>query len=359
MPKRHAIWLLLAIMLGLPSPGLSAAEAPKRYSAEVVAKAEKVLADAGLRRSGQGIVATDLAQVTRAIAALSKPRRALAAAIQQQRRSEQLVAQVEAEIQATDLQTNELNIRLAQPNIDVRTNNRLVAMINTSRTKLGQLKDRQQMLQDQVGKDRRAVLEAKTEYADAIRAVRQDFNELQAAMEQSIDDPQVSIACKVFAAEYDTPAEIDIGYLLAATDRKLREWEKEITEEAITLQVNPQGSLTLDVTIGQQRIEMVLDSGASMIILPARLAEQVGVEVPADAGRVRLMLADGSEIPARRVMLEHVRVGPFEAQQVAAAVVQADRNAAPALLGMSFLENFKFEIDKANRTLKLLEVNQP
>ena len=52
-----------------------------------------------------------------------------------------------------------------------------------------------------------------------------------------------------------------------------------------------------------------------------------------------------------------VRVGEFEAENVDAAVLDAVATDAEPLLGMSFLGNFKFEINTSAKTLKMLRVN--
>ena len=57
------------------------------------------------------------------------------------------------------------------------------------------------------------------------------------------------------------------------------------------------------------------------------------------------------------ITIPKLRVGEFEAEDVAAAVLQTTAPGAEPLLGMSFLENFRFEINAAERTLKMLRVD--
>jgi clan AA aspartic protease (TIGR02281 family) len=68
-------------------------------------------------------------------------------------------------------------------------------------------------------------------------------------------------------------------------------------------------------------------------------------------------VANGDTIAARGVILPRVRIGEFEVQNVDAAVLEAAADTAEPLLGMSFLDHFKFEINAADRTLKMLRVN--
>lgn len=69
------------------------------------------------------------------------------------------------------------------------------------------------------------------------------------------------------------------------------------------------------------------------------------------------LFADGREIPGRAVTLAQVSVGQFEAEKVEPAVLDAVAINAEPLLGISFLGNFKFEIDTADKSLKLLRVS--
>ncbi len=126
--------------------------------------------------------------------------------------------------------------------------------------------------------------------------------------------------------------------------------------ENIPLEVTDNGSLYVNVLIGGKNLRMVLDSGASVLSLSKAVADELGITIPADAPRLQLVMADGRSIPGRAVDLASVRIGPFEATNVRAAILDLAGIDAEPLLGMSYLSNFKFEIDTASKTLKLLRV---
>ena len=71
---------------------------------------------------------------------------------------------------------------------------------------------------------------------------------------------------------------------------------------------------------------------------------------------IKLLLADGRTISAHGVTLPRVRIGEFEAEDVEAAVLDDVSIQAEPLLGMSFLGNFKFEIDTQQKRLKMLRI---
>jgi aspartyl protease family protein len=57
------------------------------------------------------------------------------------------------------------------------------------------------------------------------------------------------------------------------------------------------------------------------------------------------------------VKLASVRVGKFTAENVECVVLGEQAINAPPLLGMSFLGQFKFELDAAQSLLKLVKVD--
>ena len=70
-----------------------------------------------------------------------------------------------------------------------------------------------------------------------------------------------------------------------------------------------------------------------------------------------MQLADGREIEGRLMKLTSVRVGKFTVENVECAVLAPEATMAEPLLGMSFLENFKFEIDAAAKKLNMIKVS--
>jgi clan AA aspartic protease (TIGR02281 family) len=117
-------------------------------------------------------------------------------------------------------------------------------------------------------------------------------------------------------------------------------------------------TLMVQVMIGdaEEPLEMVVDSGASIISLPGDAAARLNVKIPADAPELTLSLADGRQITAYRVLLDRVRLGPFEAKKVEAAILGPEADGADPLLGMSFLGQFNFRINSAEQKLSMTDV---
>lgn len=334
--------------------GVAAEPAP--YSPEVVAKADQVLAEFGLRRSGLSIVAIEASEIQRLLLGLGKPRKSLRGMADALAQSEQQLATAEMEFRVADAQNAQWNLQLAQPGIDVRTNNRIVGLINANQTRLRQLTDLQDSLRTTIQQRRKELADAEASYAEVVLAARQDLKRLRETLQPLIDHPQLAIALKVHATNHRTPPTIDLESLLGTVDRKLGQIEAEIFRETIPLDVSSVGALSVNVGINDQNVPMLLDGGAALTVLPADLARRLGVTVPADALPVRLVLADGKTLMARSAVIPTVRVGGFEAEKVAAAVLDPGSEIAHPLLGMSFLGKFKFEIDSAAKELRLLRV---
>ncbi len=327
-----------------------------KYSPDVVAKADKILEQAGLKRSGKTIRGTGTTAVSRAITTLSRQRRELRIVHQDWKQASERATAIRQELKRLDLQQGELNLQLARvAGRDTAANNRIVGLIEAARSKMRVLADDEQRAKSDAAEKRVALNEAESKYAETVLAIRRDFNTAKKELATSLADSQVQVALQVMHQNFDTPADLNAAAVMVTLDKRIEKIEQEIFSESIPLDVQS-GSLYVNVVVGNKTARMVVDSGASLISLPSKTAAELGIQVPIDARELRLVMADGRSIPGRRVTLERVRVGEFEAEDVDAAVLDPTAIGAEPLLGMSYLGNFKFEIDAAEKTLKMLRV---
>ncbi len=339
-----------------PSPNdPSPKDEPKRYAPEVVAKAEEVFKAAGLRRSGKTIQATETSSLSRALTTIVRDKREVRMKYQEWKRGADQIAAIRLQLKQITAQDVDLNLRLAQvaPG-DTETQNRIIGLINASRAKAQLLIAQRTELKKTVGDLRGQLNDIEAAYAEKTLAIRSDYDKLRDKLDKVLQDKTTGIAVHVMHVNFQTPKSITADSILAAVDKRIAKIESEVFSETIPLHVRG-GAMYVDVVVGKKATRMVVDSGASMITMPAKTATELGIDVPLDASPMKLVLADGSSIDGRHVVLPRVRIGEFEAENVAAAVLDAGNKAEP-LLGMSFLGNFKFEIDKAKRSLKLLRV---
>ncbi|MDD5692600.1 MAG: retropepsin-like aspartic protease [Candidatus Omnitrophica bacterium] len=121
----------------------------------------------------------------------------------------------------------------------------------------------------------------------------------------------------------------------------------------------PQGAHVMVETLLNKKVKanLVLDTGASLVLLSANIANSLGINTNSRGGdTVELVMADGSKVRARKITLESVSVQEAEVKSVAAAILPQNAGAAvpgDGLLGMSFLNKFNFKIDQNNKKLTL------
>lgn len=118
-------------------------------------------------------------------------------------------------------------------------------------------------------------------------------------------------------------------------------------------------SMLVDVVINETiATKMILDTGASIVILNNSFAEKLGVDISERARDViQVRVADGRNVLARMVMLKSVKVGDDEVRDVVAAILIEGKTAnVGGLLGMSFLKYFNFHINYSSMRMSLEKI---
>lgn len=352
--RRLPIACLAIISLFL---GVVAADEPKngKYSPEVVAKANKILQEHSLRRSGRQIQAMGTTPVTRGITGLSREKRELRLMQKDWDAGGVRLTTLRQQLQQLKQQRTDLSLQLTRVAGDTTANNRIVGLLNVNKNQMEQVVAEREKTKATMAAKRAVLSEAESKYAEKILVIRKQFTLLESAVQDALSDDQVAIALRVMNVNFDTPATLTTDQVLAALNKRVERIEQEVFSENIPLQVENR-SMYVNVVVGNKTTRMVVDSGASLICLPARIAAELGVAIPANAPQMELVVANGDRIGARGVILPRVRIGEFEVENVDAAILDAAADTAEPLLGMSFLDHFKFEINAADRSLKMLRV---
>lgn len=102
-----------------------------------------------------------------------------------------------------------------------------------------------------------------------------------------------------------------------------------------TLERESNGHFFANVMLNGQRIRMLVDSGASMIVINEGDARALGLNPPPSAYTGRAMTANG-EVDYAPVRIASVRIGDVERIDVPAGVMRGNSLGQP-LLGQSFL----------------------
>ena len=101
------------------------------------------------------------------------------------------------------------------------------------------------------------------------------------------------------------------------------------------------------------RLRFIVDTGASIVVIPPAVARQAGLDV-LHAPRIRMQTANG-EVRAPLVRLARLRVGDLVVRDVRAAVQDVGGDGRMGLLGMNVLGRFVMKVDREHRVLLLEE----
>lgn len=101
------------------------------------------------------------------------------------------------------------------------------------------------------------------------------------------------------------------------------------------------------------RVQFLIDTGASMVVLPISMAETLGYGDD-DLTEIILQTANG-EVSGWTGTLRSVEVGRAVARDIAVAFVDDERLGRNRLLGMSFLGRFVVTIDDAANMMSLVQ----
>ncbi|HEY0846068.1 MAG TPA: TIGR02281 family clan AA aspartic protease [Noviherbaspirillum sp.] len=102
---------------------------------------------------------------------------------------------------------------------------------------------------------------------------------------------------------------------------------------SVTLNADGRGHYVVQGQINGGTVRMLLDTGATTIALPASEATRLGIDYK--SGRPAYVSTANGTVPAYRIMLNTVKVGDIEINQVEALV--QEQGLPFILLGMSFL----------------------
>lgn len=152
----------------------------------------------------------------------------------------------------------------------------------------------------------------------------------------------------VLAVEKDrATVEIDGKRRVLVQGQHYRAAAPASSRQRVTLAADARGHFIAEGTVNGAPVRFLVDTGASMIALPARDAQRLGLDYRKGA-RGMASTAAGS-VPVYRVSLDSVRLGGIELSAVEAMVIEQGLDIA--LLGMSFLN--RLEMQREGQTMTL------
>jgi aspartyl protease family protein len=128
-----------------------------------------------------------------------------------------------------------------------------------------------------------------------------------------------------------------VGELVPGTAMTVEQSSGGLTEVRIRKRLD--GHFTAKVRVNGRPISMIVDTGASSIVLRPEDAEKAGIDTKALTYRVPVLTANGRAMAAR-IRLDKVAIGPLDRKGVDALVAQPGA-LTQSLLGMSFLSRLR------------------
>lgn len=323
---------------------------------QVPAAARSAFEGAGLKVSSLGLAFPEEQELSKAVKDTLSNKKKLVLADRERFGQENKLEEIKAQIEALNQRHTLLSTQLANVT-DTLTNNRLVGELNALEGLIRTGSTQQQKQQDAVKTSRGKASDIREEFVVELLGMRELADKVVRRWETAAADPALKKALDETNTATGKTWALKPSQAFTAAEKQLKALEESMISESIKLR-NDGVSLWVDVSInGKKSEEFVVDSGASSISIPVRMATALGIEPKDSDPDVTVSLADGSTVDGKLIKIENVRVGKFIVEQVECVVLGPEAIAAPPLLGLSFLGQFKFEIDTSKNELKLVKVD--
>lgn len=252
----------------------------------------------------------------------------------------------------------QMNAAMATANLPANEHNQMIGAIKATGAQISLLIDQLEKSQEKAKASRGKAGEAREAYITKILAARNAADKVGIAWEKIASDANGTAALAKVSEVLKKSIPPKASPSFTMNEKQLALLEQKILSETIKL-TEDGGTFLVSVLIdGKHTQELVVDSGSTSISLPYEMAKEMGLEPESGDRKIKVQLADGSLVDAFEKTIPSVRVGKFTVENVEAIVLSPVAVKAPPLLGMSFLGNFKFEIDKNRAELKMVKIDQ-
>lgn len=267
-------------------------------------------------------------------------------------------AELERNIALITHQHGQLNLQLANVNPgDVSTNNRLVGLINASVAQINLKRNQLEQGKKYIETLRGKASEAREEFVQYVLDGREIADQVTTKRIAAAKKDEIKSALKTLNANGGKYSLAEPSRSFKSQLRKLTDLESHVLSEDIPLHRESGGTSRVAVSVnGGKAVEMIVDSGSSLICLPLKTATEIGVRPGPKDPPITLTLADGRQISGTFMKLKKVRIGQFEVENVECAILGPEATNAEPLLGMSYLKEFEFQINSARETLTLTRI---
>ena len=337
-----------------PKSGANAAAIPAEAKATLEAAGVKIMT--GQKTTSWRLTLPEEDDLAKSRRELAKIKKAMAAADREVYVAQQNVDELKDQIRELKLRHTKLSADLSKV-FDSLSNNRIVGELNAIAGQVDELNTQVSESDERLQEAHKQAATVRDEFVRELTAMRASADEAARKWKELAADNAVKQAVEALNQAVGTNLTVGPSASLATSVKALEAMEKSVASEAIKLD-NQSNSLWVSVTInGKHQQRLIVDSGATIVSLPAKMARDMAIEPGSSGEPIEVGLADGRKVPGVRIKLASVRVGSFTVEDVECCILGPEATDAPALLGMSFLGQFKFEVDAKRSELRLLKVD--
>ncbi len=180
---------------------------------------------------------------------------------------------------------------------------------------------------------------------------------MQGAYADLAADPKIAEAVKAYNEAKSKQLKLGPSSVFAMNERRLKKFEDTVLSDNIDIH-RGQGQLwEISVEFNGKNPQILeVDTGASLIALSYEVAKAAGLTPSSEDPTIKMQLADGSVVEAKKVIATSVRVGKFQIEKCPVAVMPAELKQAGNMLGQSFLKHFTYKIDTEKEKLVMTKI---
>jgi clan AA aspartic protease (TIGR02281 family) len=348
---------LVLLFAGLFSSPIWAQNAPASKDDAVDQGPAQVLEAKGLRKQGTAYLLAEEIELTRLAKEVPALQRAVFDAAKGSAQAEQLEAARKEEIDQCTQQQALVASQLSAA-ASVQEHNKLVVQNNALMARLKQLHEGTD-IQKNLDETRQRTASTREAFVENVLKMRGVADQLQADYDALQADSEVAKALAELTSKDGKKMTLGPAPSFKRNIAALKKLEGTVLSESIKLRREGKTYYANVVVGNKPPREFIVDTGATTVTLPWRLAEELNLTPSESSPKVRGTLADGRVVEARRVIAKKMRVGKFSAENVECDVFPADLGETPPLLGMSFLGNYTFRLNAQAATMTMTKVEVP
>jgi aspartyl protease family protein len=326
--------------------------APLRGDDQAAAKSK--LAAKGIRVTHSGLSLTQETELSKQFHELATLKRKLQSAVREFNETQRQVDELAESLHQRMRDNVAINGQLAASGNFIQRN-QLVGAANATAGEINLLNQEQEQSKKELDRARAAANSVREKYVQQIAKIRAEADGIAAKYAELEKDEDAQSALKEWNAAAKASLEIKPSRLFQAGLKRIGDLEKSVVSEKIPLRREGNSFYATVVLNGSHVVDMVLDTGASSLVLPYKTAMECGVKLDASAMPVQMTVASGQKFRSKLVTLDSVKVGQFAAEKVECVVLPPEATNAPLLLGMTFLGRFNFSINGAELVLSKIE----